>query len=756
MARLPEPGQDNGTWGHILNEFLQVSHTSDGTLKPIAQSQVVGLGSSLSSKYVKPDPGIPEADLSTAVQTKLNAPSPEPADGSITGAKIADGTITNIDISGSAAIAKSKLAPLNITDGDINALSINKITNLQTTLDDKIALSEKGAALGVATLDASTRVPSAQLGSGTASTSSFLRGDGSWQTPPEATITAADITDSTAVGRSVLRAIDEAAARSAIGAGTSNLVIGMTSTTAKAGDYTPTKAEVGLENVDNTSDAAKPVSSATQAALDTKQDTLVYTPEDIANKGQVDGYASLDGSGKVPSAQLPALPNDALVAHLAGNETFTGLKTFPDIILAGSASPTHAEGKLAYDTTNQSLNFYNGNSGISLQVGQEQWIRVINNTAGIINNGTPVYVTGAASNFPAIAPALATTQAASMVIGLTTETIAIGATGFVTISGLVRNINTSAFTAGATLYVSSAAAGALVSTAPAVPNFTARVGTVLVSNTTTGVILVSPNPPRLFTQQTATIDLGVVLSNLGYRAAGTAYPITTSGAAALTGNVRYGVTTTVAATLTLTTTSTKYQFLNAASNGITVTLPATTTAGIEYEFIRIDATANIVTINGTINGVSGYALTAQYQGVKIVTTTVSGTFYAEPFGSQATTPVSRLASVAGISGTATGVTSLYTVPAGRTAIITSANVRCTAATAITVGPTLGIGVAAGEDDIYVSTSLTALIVVGQLYGFSTVGMSVSAVAGSVIKAGIDTAASGTSQTLTIDLVGYLV
>lgn len=58
--------------------------------------------------------------------------------------------------------------------------------------------------------------------------------------------TAANISDSTAVGRSVLTAIDAAAARTAIGAGTgnSNLVIGTTSTTAKAGDYQPTAANI--------------------------------------------------------------------------------------------------------------------------------------------------------------------------------------------------------------------------------------------------------------------------------------------------------------------------------------------------------------------------------------------------------------------------------------------------------------------------------------------------------------------------------
>jgi len=32
MARLPQPGGDQGTWGTVLNEFLQVSHNADGTL----------------------------------------------------------------------------------------------------------------------------------------------------------------------------------------------------------------------------------------------------------------------------------------------------------------------------------------------------------------------------------------------------------------------------------------------------------------------------------------------------------------------------------------------------------------------------------------------------------------------------------------------------------------------------------------------------------------------------------------------------
>lgn len=38
-----------------------------------------------------------------------------------------------------------------------------------------------------------------------------------------------------------------------------------------------------------------------------KQDMLGYTPENSSNKGQANGYAGLDSSGKVPAAQLPTM-----------------------------------------------------------------------------------------------------------------------------------------------------------------------------------------------------------------------------------------------------------------------------------------------------------------------------------------------------------------------------------------------------------------------------------------------------------------
>lgn len=71
-------------------------------------------------------------------------------------------------------------------------------------------------------------------------------------------------------------------------------------------EYAVDKNQIGLSNVDNTSDLSKPISSATQDALDLKQDTLTFTPENIANKNVSNGYAGIDSSGKIPMELLPA------------------------------------------------------------------------------------------------------------------------------------------------------------------------------------------------------------------------------------------------------------------------------------------------------------------------------------------------------------------------------------------------------------------------------------------------------------------
>ena len=80
----------------------------------------------------------------------------------------------------------------------------------------------------------------------------------------------------------------------------------------RVGAVTLTKTDVGLNNVDNTSDVNKPVSTAQATALGLK--------EDKASKGAASGYAPLDTGSRVPVANLPTtLPT--LLANNAKPDT---------------------------------------------------------------------------------------------------------------------------------------------------------------------------------------------------------------------------------------------------------------------------------------------------------------------------------------------------------------------------------------------------------------------------------------------------
>lgn len=62
---------------------------------------------------------------------------------------------------------------------------------------------------------------------------------------------------------------------------------------------TQVKTALSLQNVSNTSDANKPISTATQNALDLKVDSTLV--------GTANGLAQLGADGKVPAAQIPAI-----------------------------------------------------------------------------------------------------------------------------------------------------------------------------------------------------------------------------------------------------------------------------------------------------------------------------------------------------------------------------------------------------------------------------------------------------------------
>jgi hypothetical protein len=96
--------------------------------------------------------------------------------------------------------------------------------------------------------------------------------------------------------------------------------------------------------------------------------------------------------------------------------------------------------------------------------------KVRNSTGATLTKGTAVYISGAIGQLPTVSKALATSDATSaQTLGLITTDLAKNSNGYVTIIGLVDDLDTSAYTDGAQLYLSPTTAGTLTATKPYAP-----------------------------------------------------------------------------------------------------------------------------------------------------------------------------------------------------------------------------------------------------------------------------------------------
>jgi len=213
-------------------------------------------------------------------------------------------------------------------DWDAMETAVNTIEEM---LDSKVDVSDKGVANGVASLDQDGLVPVAQLPL-TNTTYSFtqdqsdphiIRISGSDNTLQTITTPDSDTTYNVASPMSSgLMSPQDKLKLDGISSNANEVDISFDSSRAaivKTVDGTQTnivtatalkqymqlaQADVGLDQVDNTSDADKPISTATQAVLNNKID--------YALKGMPYGVAELDENGKVPSSQLPSYVDDVL------------------------------------------------------------------------------------------------------------------------------------------------------------------------------------------------------------------------------------------------------------------------------------------------------------------------------------------------------------------------------------------------------------------------------------------------------------
>jgi hypothetical protein len=259
------------------------------------------------------------------------------------------------------------------------------------------------------------------------------------------------------------------------------------------------------------------------AAWSTQQTGLFLSTQDgigaaaLEIKLASEYYTDLPIENIVSNYFIPFKPSgDYTLATLddigGGGVPYTGATQDVDLgefgLLTGNIefdnTPTNiptAAGSMVWNDTDGTVDLKLKGANVTLQIGQEQVIRVVNKTATNVNlleaNYQAVRVTGAQGQRLKVDLAQATTDTLSAeTIGLVTETINNNQEGFITTSGLIRGINTTGslqsetWADGDVLYLSPTVAGRVTKVKPTAPNHLVIIGYVIHAHATQGTIFV--------------------------------------------------------------------------------------------------------------------------------------------------------------------------------------------------------------------------------------------------------------------------
>lgn len=176
--------------------------------------------------------------------------------------------------------------------------------------------------------------------------------------------------------------------------------------------------------------------------------------------------------------------------------TLSDTGTFANIEAVGfdtAAAVTAGTGQLVWDNGDGTLHLGLKGGNVDIPLGQENIVLCYNGTGAVIPKGKVVAVVGAQGQRPSIALADADSEPLSAgTLGVTSESIANGAEGFVTTFGTIRGIDTSAFTAGDDVYLSQTAGG-FTATRPTAPAHTVFLGWIIKVNASSGELFLNIN-----------------------------------------------------------------------------------------------------------------------------------------------------------------------------------------------------------------------------------------------------------------------
>ena len=201
--------------------------------------------------------------------------------------------------------------------------------------------------------------------------------------------------------------------------------------------------------------------------------------------GAVVSFNGRDGAIELTNADITAAVGKDLTDAIKYSEADKLLTDVNLLTLSTDTNLTAGAGEITWSQDDRTANIGLGN-GVVLQVGQEMMSLVRNGTGVTIGNGVIVMVTGSVGNSGrlVVAPYDGTSDA-SLIIGITTESIVSGADGLVTSYGKVRGLNTSAWPEGTVLYVNNSGLGVMETA-----SLSMKIAAVITSHAANGVLMV--------------------------------------------------------------------------------------------------------------------------------------------------------------------------------------------------------------------------------------------------------------------------